>query len=117
MDSYDFSDESEPDTTTFGYRIANLVADQLQSGKILGYAHRDYCGMGMKVNEDQQFLYGELYDGEFHVPTLFETRDLFITWLSAQSTESLARLDADEFYQKNQVITRKRLLEFIGCSN
>lgn len=114
MNSDHFSDEWEPDTTTFGNRLANLVADQLQKGEVLGYGHRDYCGMGMKINEDHHFLYGELYDGDFHAPTVFATRDLFVTWLSAQSTESLARLGDDEFYQRNQVITRKRLMEFIS---
>lgn len=114
MNSYHFSGESEPDTTAFGYELANLVADQLLKGEVLGYGHRDYCGMGMKINEDHHFLYGELYDGDFHAPTVFKTRDVFVAWLSAQSTESLARLDEEEFYQGNQVITRKRLLDFIS---
>ncbi|PIF45922.1 hypothetical protein CLU96_2937 [Chryseobacterium sp. 52] len=115
MDNRDFSEISEPDATPFGYRIAGLIADKLESGHVLGFHHRDYCGMGMMVNENQQFLYGEIYDGlDFNVPRVFETRDVFITWLSAQSNESLARLDDEEFYRENQVITRKRLLEFIG---
>lgn len=105
-------------TEPFGYKIAVLVADQLQSGTILGYCHRDYCGMAMKVNENQQFLYGELYDGEdFHVPRIFETKEIFVAWLAAQSTESLARGDDAEFYRNNQVITRNRLMEFVGLSN
>ncbi|WP_223607828.1 hypothetical protein [Chryseobacterium sp. OSA05B] len=114
MGNYHFSDTPDPDTSPFGERLANLVADQLQTGEILAYGHRDYCGMGMKVNEDQQFLYGEVYDGDFDSPRIFETRDLFVTWLSAQSTASLARLDDKEFFQGNQVITKKRLLDFIS---
>ena len=114
MDHYDFSERAEPDTIAFGERLAKLVADKLQTGAFLGYSHRDYCGMGMKVNEDQKFLYGEIYDGDFNVPRIFETRDLFVAWLSAQSTASLARLDDEEFYKENQVITKKRLLDFIS---
>ncbi|MDP9959747.1 hypothetical protein [Chryseobacterium lathyri] len=113
MDNYLFSERPKPDSVVFGERLANLVADKLQTGAVLGYSHRDYCGMGMKVNEDQKFMYGEIYDGDFNFPRIFETRDLFVTWLSAQSTASLARLDEEGFYKENQVITRKRLLDFI----
>lgn len=103
------------DTAAFGYTIAELVADKLQNGYFLGYQHRDFCGMAMKMNEKNQFLYGELYDGtDFSVPTVFEDRELFVAWLSEQSTASLARLEDDDFYRGNQVITRKRLLEFIN---
>lgn len=110
MDTQHFLTTTEP----FGLKIAAFVADCLQNGAILGYCHRDYCGMAMKA-EGQQFLYGELYDGEdFHVPGIFETREILIIWLAAQSTESLARLDDAEFYRNNQVITRNRLLDFIG---
>ncbi|MEI3791161.1 MULTISPECIES: hypothetical protein [unclassified Chryseobacterium] len=114
MDNYHFSEKPDPDTAAFGERLANLVADKLQTGSVLGYSHRDYCGMGMKVNEDQKFIYGEIYDSDFNVPRIFETRDLFVEWLSSQSTASLARLDKEEFYKENQVITRKRLLDFIS---
>lgn len=102
------------DTALFGSRIAELVADKLQKGYLLGYQHRDFCGMAMKMDEKNQFLYGELYDGiEFSFPMIFKNRELFIIWLSGQSTASLARLDDDDFYRGNQVITRQRLLEFI----
>ncbi|MGK6341014.1 hypothetical protein ACMGDK_02175 [Chryseobacterium sp. DT-3] len=114
MDNYLFSERPEPDSVAFGVRLANLVADKLQTGAVLGYSHRDYCGMGMKVNEDQKFIYGEIYDGDFDPPRIFETRELFVTWLSSQSTASLARLDDEEFYKENQVITKKRLLDFIS---
>ncbi|REC76482.1 hypothetical protein DRF60_14055 [Chryseobacterium elymi] len=114
MGNYLFSERPEPDTVAFGERLANHVADKLQTGAVLGYSHRDYCGMGMKVNENQEFMYGEIYDGDFNFPRIFETRGLFVTWLSAQSTASLSRSDEEEFYKENQVITRKRLLNFIS---
>lgn len=105
------------DTEIFGTRIAEQVADKLEAGHFLGFRHRDYCGMAMNLNEDKHFLYGELYDGiDFSVPQVFKSRDSFVAWLSSQSTASLARLDDDEFYKGNQVITRSRLLEFIGES-
>lgn len=112
MEQKHYLDLSDENTEAFGGRIANLVADKLQNGKILGYSHRDYCGMGLKA-DNQQFFYGEIYDGYFNAPKIFENRDLFVTWLAAQSTDSLARLDDEKFYVENQVITRKRLLEFI----
>lgn len=112
MEQKHYIDLSEENTAAFGDRIANLVADKLESGEILGYGHRDYCGMGLKA-DNHQFFYGEIYDGYFDDPRIFENRDLFVTWLAAQSTASLARLDDEEFYVGNQVITRKRLLEFI----
>jgi len=114
MDNYHFSETPDPDAVAFGEKLANLVADKLQTGAILSYSHRDYCGMGMKVNENLKFMYGEVYDGDFNFPRIFETRNLFVTWLSAQSTASLARLDEEEFYKENQVITKKRLLDFIS---
>lgn len=106
--------ELPENTAPFGPRIANLVADQLQSGKILGYSHRDYCGMGMQADEHQRFFYGEIYDGYLELPKIFDGRELFVSWLSEQSTVSLARLDDEEFFVGNQVISRNRLLEFIG---
>lgn len=106
-------DIQDEDTLPFGTMIANLVADKLQNGHFLGYRHRDYCGMGMAADENQQFFYGEIYDGDLDAPEIFENRDLFVSWLSVQSTESLARVDDEKFYAGNQVITRKRLLEFI----
>lgn len=102
------------DTSIFGFKMAELVADKLQKGYFLGYRHRDFCGMAMKMDEKNQFLYGELYDGiDFSFPMVFKNRELFVIWLSGQSTASLARLDDDDFYRANQVITRQRLLEFI----
>lgn len=103
------------DIIMIGYETANLVADKLEKGCFLGYRHRDYCGMAMTINEKQQFLYGELYDGtEFSVPMIFENRDSFVAWLSAQSTASMARLEAEDFFKGNQIITRQRLLNFIA---
>ncbi|MFN1219257.1 hypothetical protein ACKW6Q_20015 [Chryseobacterium kwangjuense] len=106
--------ELPENTTAFGHRIANLVADQLQSGKTLGYSHRDYCGMGIQTDEHQRFFYGEIYDGYLEASKVFENREQFVSWLSEQSTVSLARLDDEDFFAGNQVISRNRLLEFIG---
>jgi len=113
MDNLQNLHTQEEDAVPFGTLIANRVADQLQKGHILGYGHRDYCGMGMKADENQRFFYGEIYDGYLEDPRIFENRDLFVSWLSVQSTASLGRWDDEEFYAGNQVITRKRLLEFI----
>ncbi len=102
------------DTELFGNRLAELVADQLEKGHFLGFRHRDFCGMAMSFNAEQHFLYGEFYDGkDFLVPQVFKSREAFVAWLSSQSTASLARLDDDNFYKGNQVITRQRLLDFI----
>ncbi len=113
--SEDFLSVLESDTEVFGTEIAEQVADKLEKGFFLGYRHRDYCGMAMSYSAEQHFLYGELYDGiDFSSPQVFKSRNSFVEWLSSQSTASLARLDANEFYQGNQIITRKRLLEFIN---
>ncbi|MEE6129250.1 hypothetical protein V2E39_17760 [Chryseobacterium arthrosphaerae] len=113
--SEDFLYVLKSDTEVLGTEIAEQVADKLEKGFFLGYRHRDYCGMAMSYNEEEHFLYGELYDGiDFSFPLVFKSRKSFVEWLSKQSTASLARLDADEFYQGNQIITRKRLLEFIS---
>ncbi|KPE52331.1 hypothetical protein [Chryseobacterium indologenes] len=105
--------QNSEDTVPFGLAIANRVADQLLNGHILGYCHRDYCGMGMKADGNQRFFYGEIYDCDFDAPRVFENRDLFVSWLSVQSTASLARMGDEDFYAGNQVISRKRILEFI----
>lgn len=101
------------DTLAFGPVLASQVADKLESGYVLRYGHRDYCGMGMAMNEKKEFLYAEIWDSGFSEPRIFPSKDLFVAWLVQQSTSSLARLDDAPFFRGNQVITRKRLLEFI----
>lgn len=102
------------DTLAFGPVLAGQVTDKLESGYILRYGHRDYCGMGMAMNEKKEFLYGEIWDDGFSEPRIFPDRDVFAAWLSQQSTSSLARLDDALFFRGNQIISRKRLLDFIG---
>ncbi|REC45401.1 hypothetical protein [Chryseobacterium pennipullorum] len=114
MRGQDFLDLLAEDTQMMGKKLAERVADQLQRGNLLGFHHRDYCGMAMGMNAEQHFLYGEFYDGtDFSVPQIFKSKDAFVAWLASQSTASLARLDAEDFYKGNQVITRERLLEFV----
>lgn len=115
--NHDFLFALASDTEIFGITIAEQVADKLEKGHFLGFRHRDYCGMAMSINAEKHFLYGELYDGtDFSFPQVFKSRTSFVKWLSEQSTASLARLDQDDFYQGNQVITRQRLLKFIAES-
>ncbi|NQX38621.1 hypothetical protein SAMN05421820_101652 [Pedobacter steynii] len=102
------------DTLAFGPVLADQVTDKLELGYLLSYSHRDYCGMGMAMNEKKEFLYGEIWDGAFSEPRIFPNRDLFVAWLAQQSTSSLARLDDGDFFSGNQIISRKRLLDFIA---
>ncbi|WP_118950047.1 hypothetical protein [Taibaiella helva] len=100
------------DTASFGTALATAVAVKLRSGHYLGYGHRDYCGMGMDYSEDR-YRYGEIWDGYLEPQLSFPGQQDFIAWLAAQSTASLARLDDEDFYQGNQVITRTRLEAFL----
>lgn len=102
------------DNLAFGDVLADQVTDKLESGYVLRYGHRDYCGMGMAMNEKKEFLYGEIWDDGFSEPRIFPNRDLFVTWLTEQSTSSMARLNDDDFFSGNQIISRKRLLDFIA---
>lgn len=102
------------DQVPFGETLATQVADGLEKGKSIGFSHRDYCGMGMEVNGQGQYCYGELWDGIMEKPALLKSKASFITWLAVQSTASLARLDeSEQFYRGNQVITRKMLEDFV----
>ena len=113
------------DPTPYGSDLATRVAAYLEQGHAIGYGHRDYCGMGLEFCEGQ-FCYAELYDGRMNPPEeiaaeaakgpgrVFASRDSFIAWLSAQSDTTLARLeDPNDFYHRNQTITRERLEDFV----
>lgn len=107
--------ELAADVEPFGHDIAERVANGLQAGWPLGYAHRDYCGTGLHW-QDGRFYYAEIYDSLPYEPMLqvFDEREAFVAWLAGQSTASLARLDAPRvFLHGNQTITRWRVLEFI----
>lgn len=115
MDEYEAAlHKLASDTLAFGPVLAAQVTDKLEAGYVLSYGHRDYCGMGMAMNEKKEFLYGEIWDSAFSEPKIFPNRDLFVSWLALQSTSSLARLDDGDFFSGNQIISRKRLLDFIA---
>jgi hypothetical protein len=97
---------------TFGWELAEKVANALQRSNGIGYGHRDYCGMGLEYRQGT-FYYGELWDGAMPEPTYeWSSKENFVAWLAHQSDASLARLEAKEsFYWGNQTITRQRLIE------
>ncbi|MDZ4286906.1 MAG: hypothetical protein U0984_03055 [Prosthecobacter sp.] len=111
------------DPTPYGIELATRIATCLEGGHEFGYGHRDYCGMGLALQEGH-YCYDEVNDGR--LPMLedilrpgntdgraFANRDDFIAWLAVQSDKSLARLDApNEFYHRNQTVDRNRLEEF-----
>ena len=111
------------DATPYGHDLATRVVTALESGRELGYSHRDYCGMGMALVEGH-YCYDELSDGilpllaDIQKPNerggFYSTqRGEFINWLAVQSDRSLARLEqAMDFYHENQTLSRDRLLEF-----
>jgi predicted metal-dependent HD superfamily phosphohydrolase len=111
------------DPAPYGAGLAQRVAHYLKQGHGLGYGHRDYCGMGLELL-DSRFCYGELNDGRMDPPEewrkdgpnrAFDSAEAFVAWLAEQSDVTLARLEAaDEFYHRNQTITRERLEEFAG---
>lgn len=100
------------DTAPFGNALAEKVANALQR-RSLGYAHRDYCGMGLAY-KDGRYCYGELWDGMMLLPAeAFTSKDAFISWLARQSNASFSRIqEKDPWVWGNQVITRTRLEEF-----
>lgn len=104
-----------------GMELALAVADRLDEGQVLLHSHRDFCGMGIAKDEDT-YVYAAVYDG--YPPTIadirtepqgqkFDSREAFVTWLAAQSDESLdGRDQAREFFRGNQRITLARLALF-----
>ncbi len=114
------------DPAPYGRELAERVAAQLEAGHELTYAHRDYCGMGLR-HWDGQYLYGEVYDASLRpledlqamtdpsAYRYFQKREDFIVWLADQSDLSLARLESpDEFSQRNQTIDRERLMKWLA---
>ncbi|MDO7846804.1 hypothetical protein Q5H92_10585 [Hymenobacter sp. M29] len=103
------------DRTPYGAVLAGQVADALVQGQAVAFSHRDYCGMGLRYR-NQQFCYGELYDGDFieEPQQIFASRAAFVQWLAQQSDQSLARTEEpDPWYWDNQTITRQRLETFV----
>lgn len=94
---------------------------------MLAYSHRDYCGVGLRY-ADGEYIYGELSDGELpstreleswlSVPEsmerrIFESRDVFVAWLSEQTDQSLYGEDLQpQWLVGNQRLTVGRLVAF-----
>jgi hypothetical protein len=108
----------------YGTELATKVADFLGEGGEIRHAHRDYCGTGLCFAEGR-FVYDEVEDGFFRslreqtrAPlAVFDDRGAFITWLAAQSDDSLSGKErGDDWYTDNQRITRERLEEAVRAS-
>ncbi|MGB3541972.1 hypothetical protein [Rubrivirga sp.] len=106
-----------------GRDVAARVADRLEDGDVLGYTHRDYCGMGVE-QQDGAYVHGPIWDGWVNVDeppgsedhcggAVFETRDAFVGWLAVQTDHSLSGHDLErEFYRDNQRLTVARVRAF-----
>lgn len=104
------------DPTAFGAALANQVADALDRGVAMTYAHRDYCGMGL-VRRPSGYAYGPVYDGDLLDGTVFATRAAFVAWLADQSDATLSgRDESSPFDWDNQRITRARLLDALAAA-
>ena len=110
-----------------GLLLANQVASALESGKILAYSHRDYCGIGLRF-VDQVFVCGEVNDGELPSPKevaywqeggnfeqkIFDSKEEFVQWLAAQTDESLSGKNLEqEWLRNNQRLSISRLRAFV----
>ena len=121
------SSTSSPDEP-YGRELAERVADRLERGEALVYAHREYCGMGLCYT-GSQYVYGEVMDGLVIMPAdlaswgvnpsrlkqrVFDSREAFVAWLAQQSDESLYGYELDDPWRRgNQRITRARLEAFV----
>lgn len=107
-----------------GATLASRVADRLDAGDVLAYAHRDYCGMGLARDGDV-YVYDAVHDG--YLPAgavdpqscserqVFNDRTSFVDWLSAQSDASLSGQDLeDHVLRHNQRLTLQRLDSFVA---
>lgn len=100
-------------TAPVGRQLAEKVAATLHTRSLLN-SHRDYCGMGLEFR-DNEYHYGEVYDGGLDPLMRFANQKAFVDWLSRQSDASLARLEEkDAFYWGNQTITREMLEGFVN---
>lgn len=108
---------------TVGRDVASRVADRLDNGEVLGYAHRDFCGMGLEFQRGV-YVHGPVQDWWVNPDkpndsawycggASFETKEAFVDWLAAQSDHSLSGHDLEhEFYRDNQRLTLARLQAF-----
>lgn len=108
---YSWVDEPN-DKGVYGADLAGRVADHLVNVGSIRYAHKEYCGMGLGY-QNGKFVYAEVNDGslEEDCPAAsFTHREAFVTWLAAQSDETLSGREKDDgWYPNNQRITRERL--------
>ena len=99
------------DPTPYGAALANAVAEALERGVTIAYAHRDYGGMGLARRADG-YAYGPVFDGDVQDGAIYPTQAAFVAWLAAQSDATLAGRDAPSpFDWDNQRLTRARLIE------
>lgn len=99
----------------FGHQLSEKVATRLDRGDTLAYGHRDYCGRGLWRNDAGDYCYGFVWDYALEEDQVFKSRSEFVEWLAAQSNASLSMANSpDPFYRGNQVITKKRLEDFVN---
>lgn len=114
--------------STIGVSLAEAVARHLEAGHKLAHSHPEYCGMGLHC-VNGVFIYCEVYDGDLLTETqyhnqakqgdapeflAFAERAQFVAWLAGQSDQSLAGLDAQQDWRRNnQRLSLQRLQEFI----
>lgn len=111
------------DKQTYGRTLVEAVVQKLQTqaqdtnqgGTETGlyHAHRDYCGVGLYYIQGA-FVLGEVNDGMGPYPILarFPNKEVFITWLSSQSDQSMALITHPSYPASkfnNQTISRDRL--------
>jgi len=113
-------EEEAEATVEVGRELAEQIADFLVQGLRLSFSHRDYCGIGLRYGEGA-FVMDHVHDGELLLPSEYQayqvnwgalngermefaTKGAFVTWLSEQTTNSLAG-------DGNQQLTRGRLLK------
>jgi hypothetical protein len=107
------------DRDTFGKELMISVADKLEKGFVMQYTHRDYCGHGLRFNNNKFELFVH-DDYNIIIKMEWPSRDDFIDFFSVQSDYSLSGADKamkelhekDPFFLNNQRITRKRLADF-----
>lgn len=104
------------DPAPYGAILAGQVADALDRGVTVAYAHREYCGMGLG-RSDKGYVYGPVYDGLIVEEAVFKTRAALEAWLAQQSDATLSGRESPQpFDWDNQRLTRARLLEAIATA-
>lgn len=105
----------------FGKALMNQVAIKLEKGHKLEYNHRDYCGLGLKYDENKKYVLYAKWESMEEPKLIWETKKSFIEYMSIQSDYSLSGADRanEAIYESslhslnNQRITKKRLMDFV----